>query len=131
MSTALDDRYGRGPTVRRRRRLLGGLALVAALGAAVAWVIWAGPLQPGGSLESRDLGYVILDDESVEVRFEVTTAPGNRVDCAIQALDERFGIVGWRIVELPASDQRTRTFTTTLVTTHEPVTGTIYRCWLP
>lgn len=128
-STDLAERYGRGPAATLRRRVIGIAALVFALTVTVAWVIWAGPLQPAGTLESRDLGFVIRDDESVEVRFEVTTAPGTPVTCALQSLDEQFGIVGWKIVELPPSDRRTRTFSETLVTTHTPVTGTIYRCW--
>ena len=57
--------------------------------------------------------------------------PGTDVTCAIQALNESFGIVGWKIVELGRASERTRVFTETLRTAEQPVTGLPYRCWLP
>ena len=44
---------------------------------------------------------------------------------------ESFGIVGWRIVELGASTERTRMFVETIRTAEQAVTALPYRCWLP
>lgn len=126
----LDARYGRSPqTTRRNRRI----AVVTAIAFAIvfgAWLLWAGLLQTPAQLEVRDTGFLILDDRAVSVRWEVSTDTGNAVSCAVQALNSSFGIVGWSIVEIPASDQRTRVLTETLRTSELAVTGLIYRCWL-
>ncbi len=109
------------------------LGVVAAAGVAavvVAWVVWAGLLGPGASLGSRDLGYSLVGDTAIEVRYEVTVDAGSTVSCALQALNETFAIVGWKVVPIPASDEGTRQFRETLRTSEPAVTGLIYRCWL-
>ena len=130
MSSAIDARYGRTPDRRRRTRVL---AIVVAAGVAVAvaaWVIWVGLFGPEAGLDHRDLAYSLDGVSTIEVRYEVTVDPGQTVSCAVQALNSEFGIVGWKIVDLPASDQGTRQFRETLRTSEPPVTGLIYRCWL-
>ena len=129
-SEPLAARYGRTSGSRRRRVWVAVLVGAAVLGAAVVWVIWVGLLGPGASLEARDVGYRIAADGSVDVRFEVTTEPGTGVKCALQALNEQFAIVGWKVVEIPPSEQRTRSFVENVRTTEDPTTGLIYRCWL-
>lgn len=132
--STLDERYGRTPGVRRRRVLVGWLVGAAVLVASVSWVVWVGLFTPGASLEWRDLGFELVDDPddvgAVDIRFEVSTDPGNEVSCALQALDGEFAIVGWRIVELPPGEERTRRFTERVETAQDAVTGLIYRCWL-
>jgi hypothetical protein len=48
----------------------------------------------------------------------------------LQALNEQFAIVGWKIVELPPGGDRTRAFVENIRVTEPAVTGLIYRCWL-
>lgn len=127
---AIAERYGRTLGSRRRARTLGIVAGAAVLVVVGAWVAWVGLFSPAPSLESRDLGYVTRSDASVDIRFEVTTEPGIAVSCALQALNQRFAIVGWKIVTLPPSDDRTRAFDENLRVTEPAVTGLIYRCWL-
>jgi hypothetical protein len=129
-SSSLDSRYGRTPERRRRARLLAVLAAVGVVVVVTAWVLWVGLLGPAASLGSRDLGYSVQGDDAVEVRYEVTVAPGDTASCALEALNSDFGIVGWKVVEIPASDRGTRQFRETLVTSEKAVTGLIYRCWL-
>ena len=128
-NSAVAERYGRTPTDRRRRVTLAIVAAAGALAIVVSWVIWVGLFSPAPGLESRDTGYATYA-ESVDIRFEVTTDPGQRVSCALQALNEQFAIVGWKIVELPAGDDRTRAFVENVRITEPAVTGLIYRCWL-
>ncbi len=124
---ALAERYGRGPGARRRARVIAIAAAAAVLLVTVAWVVWVGLFSPKAALETRDLGYTGLGPDAVEVRFEVSVDPGVPVSCALQALNEQFAIVGWRIVDLPASDDRTRRFAEEVRVTEPAVTGLIYR----
>jgi len=109
------------------------MIVAAALFAVVftAWVVWGGLSGTNAEIETRDLGYANVTQTSIDVRWEVSVAPGTEVTCAMQALNESFGIVGWRVFELPASADRTRMFTETLRTAEPAVTGLPYKCWLP
>jgi hypothetical protein len=129
--TTVAERYGRTPRDRRRRLVVGLVAAAGVLVAVVAWVVWVGLFGPSASLESRDLGYANDNpDGSVDVSFEVTVDAGTPVSCALQALNGQFAIVGWKIVDLPPSEQRTRVFVENVRVTEPAVTGLIYRCWL-
>lgn len=130
MSTSIEARYGLSPQRRRRARLLAILAAVGVTLAIIAWVAWAGLLAPGASLESRNLGYALIGDDAVEVRFQITMDAGRTASCALQALNDTFAIVGWKVVTIPASELGTRQFSETLRTSEPAVTGLIYRCWL-
>ena len=127
----LDERYGRSAAHERRtRRILiaGATALAVVL---AAWVVWGGLSGTSAALETRELGYRDVTDNSITVQWEVTASPGTTVHCALQALNSSFGIVGWTIVEIPASSERTRALSQTVRTSEPAVTGLPYRCWLP
>jgi len=126
----IEERYGRSPARRRRTRIFAGIAGAAVLVVVVAWVVWAGLFGPSASLGTRDLGYSLVGDDAVEVRYEVTADAGASVSCALQALNSTFAIVGWKVVAIPPSEQGTRQFRETLLTSEPAVTGLIYRCWL-
>lgn len=126
----LDARYGRSAPARRRGRLLAWVAGAAVAVVFAAWVIWAGLDGTAPQLEVRDTGYQ-LTETTAAAKFEVTVEPGTAVRCAVQALSEQFEIVGWKVVDLPPSDDRTRAFVETVRTTMPATTGLIYRCWLP
>ena len=132
MSTdPIEERYGRSPARRRRTRMLGDRR-----GAPrCSW--WSSPgwsgsgcFGPSASLGTRDLGYSLIGDDAIEVRYEVTADAGTSVSCALQALNSTFAIVGWKVVAIPPSEQGTRQFRETLRTSEPAVTGLIYRCWL-
>lgn len=127
----LDERYGRtarDDTRTKRILIIGGALFTLVFG---AWVVWGGLSGTNAELEVRELGYRDLTDTSITVAWEVSVAPGTEVSCAVQALNANFGIVGWRVLELGSSDQRTRVFTETLRTSEQAVTGLPYGCWLP
>jgi len=130
VSTDLDARYGRTPKGRGRdRRLLwivaSGFALVL-----VAWVVWAGLDGAAPQLEARDTRHSIIDEHSVSVTFEVSMPTGSSASCAVEALNQNFTIVGWKVVDLPPSDRYTRSVTEIIRTSELSNTGLIYRCWL-
>ena len=130
-SSKLDERYGRTPRSASLQRAIG--IGTAALFAVVlgAWLIWGGVLERPSQLQYRDVGHTLVSETEVIVSYEVTTAPGTEVACVVQALNASFGIVGWRIIELPPSENWTRVFDTTIRTSETAVTGLLYECWLP
>ena len=128
---ALAARYGRTRTRRRRDRLLligGAIAFAVVL---VAWVVWAGLDGQKPSVEATDTGHRLLNEEhAVEVSWTLSVPPGNETACIVQAFDEDFTVVGWKVVEIPASEQHLRTFTERVRVAREANTGLISHCWL-
>ena len=121
----LDERYGRT----RRRRLpwiIGGavaLIVVAAFG-------WMTVTQSMSSVDADDLGFELVDAHSVDVRFQVSGVQGKDVVCVLEALDEEFGIVGWKIVEIPAGDTHSTAVSERIPTVAEATTGLVNTCWV-
>jgi len=130
-SARLDARYGRSPRGRRRRLVVGLSVAVAFVVVFAAWVVFAAFDGTSSQLESADVGYQVTSDRAVEVQYTVTADTGRAVDCAVEAQNSGFAVVGWKIVHLPASERRSVTYTTSLATSERAVTGLIYRCWLP
>ncbi|HEY0258551.1 MAG TPA: DUF4307 domain-containing protein [Lacisediminihabitans sp.] len=129
-SPTLAARYGRTPAKRRRDRwiyIIGGI--VAAI-VVVTWVLWAGLDQAGGNLDAEDTGHVIMGDRAVSISYQVSMPVGSTAECALQVQNEAHGIVGWRVVRIPAATEFTTSHTTTVRSSEQAVTGLIYRCWL-
>ena len=124
-ATELDERYGRT----RRRRLpwiiAGAIALVVI--GAFAWMTVA---QSMSSVDADDLGFELVDEHAVDVRFQVTGVQGKDVVCVLEALDEEFGVVGWKVVELPATDRHSQTRSERIPTVAEATTGLVNTCWV-
>ena len=127
----LDARYGRTPAATRRRRFIAIVVAAAFVVVFGAWVVFAAFDGNGSKLETRDLGYTVGGDDSIDVQYTISVEAGTRVSCAVQAQSDKFAIVGWKVVDLPPAPQFTSTYTTTLATSERAVTGLIYQCWLP
>ncbi|KQV07501.1 hypothetical protein ASC63_09565 [Leifsonia sp. Root112D2] len=126
----LASRYGRSRTRSRRDRWwIAGVAL-AFVAVFTAWVVWAGLDDGAGSLEATDTAHTIVDAHTVSVSFSINVAPGTPVNCALEAMNETFTIVGWKVFSYPATTQRVTAHTETLRTTELSNSGLIYRCWL-
>lgn len=123
----LDDRYGRGGS-RTRRRVV-WVALVAVVVAIVAWFGWFTLVNPANGVNA-DATAFHLEERSVSVTFQLTAPAGTSVACAIEALDEEYGVVGWKVVEIPASDTHLRAFTEVVPTVAEATTGLVNDCWV-
>lgn len=130
LSNNLDTRYGRAPNRGTRDRRL--LYVVAGFLAVVllAFVVWVGLGASEPLIETRDIRHSIIDADTVSVTFEASIPVGRSASCAVQALNEAFTVIGWKIVDLPASTVYSRSTTTDVRTTEQSNTGLIYRCWL-
>ncbi|MGH3705701.1 MAG: DUF4307 domain-containing protein [Agromyces sp.] len=127
----LDARYGRTRSHRTRDRMLligGAIAFAIVL---VAWVVWAGLDGQKPQIEVTDTGHRLMNENrAVEVTWTLSVPPGNETACAVQAFNEDFTVVGWKIIEVPASDRHLRSLTETVRVAQEANTGLIYGCWL-
>lgn len=127
---ALDSRYGRTRGHRRRDKAIGWGAGILITLVFVAWVVWVAFDGSGATIDVRDTGHSIIDDRQVRIDFEVSMPAGTSAQCALEAQNETHAIVGWKIIDIDASDRFTRPFSVTVTTTELAVTGLIYECWL-
>ena len=124
----LDERYGRRRQRGIDRRI--GWTLAAAMVLLGALVVFFGGWQSTSTIEFKSLDYEVVDERTVRVDAQVSAPAGEGVACALEALSTSRATVGWKIVELPISDDRTRRFETTLITTAPATTGSVRECWV-
>lgn len=123
----LDERYGRTPHPARRRGLWIILAGTAA--ASVAALSWLTVSNTADDVGFDETGFELVDARSVAVSFQATPPANTAFACALKALDEDFSVVGWRVIEYPASESATRAFRETIPTVAAATTGTVHSCW--
>jgi hypothetical protein len=130
VSDAIDERYGRSKSTRKRNRwlLVGGVIALAAI--LIGWTVWAGLDQNSGNLDSQDIGQTIVNSRTVNISYQVSMPIGSTASCALQVQNEAHAIVGWKIVTIPASHQFTNTYQSIVKSTELGVSGLIYQCWL-
>lgn len=134
--TSLANRYGSKkpslpPAVKR------GIA-VAALAAGVGFMAWVSTSNAVSDVTFKDVGFSTIDATAAEVDFQVTRDPGTAVKCAVKALDSKFAVVGWKVVDIPpgeangtADGGRTVSQRVALRTESLSVSGVVDDCWIP
>lgn len=129
MTDRLSERYG---SPARSSRLWAVLGIVLISLAASVWALWVVFGPSSAHVEARDLAHTLYNDENeVSVTWEMSVEAGTETACAIQALNESFQTVGWKVFQIPASEQFTREFTETIQVAMPANTGFVYRCWVP
>ncbi len=94
----------------------------------VAVAVWFGVAATWGQVTWVDTGYRVIDDRTVEVRFDVHRPAGQQVTCTVRALDKGFGTVGTVEVAVPANEQLAVGMVVTVRTTTRAVTGVVRTC---
>jgi hypothetical protein len=114
------------------KRTIAGVALAGGIGF-LAWVSTSNSLS---DVSFKDIGYSTIDATAAEVDFQVTREPGTAVKCAVKALDSKYAVVGWKVVDIPATtDQgtpdggRTVSQRVALRTESPAVSGVVDDCW--
>lgn len=126
----LPARYGHTPSRKRRERVIAWSVGIAIALVFIAWVVWVASNGDGSVVEGRDTGHVVIDDRSTKISFEVSMPAGSTASCALQVQSNEHAIVGWKVVDIPASTKYTQSFTEFVRSSELGVTGLIYRCWL-
>jgi hypothetical protein len=121
----LDERYGRAGR-RRLPWIIGGAVAVLAVGA-FGWMTVANEMN---AVSADDVGFTLNDEHSVDIRFQYTAPRGADVVCVVQALDEEFGIVGWKVLEIPATQDHTSALDVRIPTVAAATTGLVKSCWV-
>lgn len=136
VSPSLANRYGgQKPTLSRRAKRT---VLVLALVAGMAFMAWVATSNATASVTSKDIGYSTPDATLAEVDFQVTKEPATAAKCSVKALDSKFAVVGWKVVDIApnAADAgtdggRTTAHRATVRTESQAVSGLVDSCWIP
>jgi hypothetical protein len=94
------------------------------------------------SVTFKDIGYSTIDATQTELDFQVTREPGTAVKCAVKALDSKFAVVGWKVVDIPPANPdsqqsqgtdggRTIARREVLRTESQSVSAVVDSCWIP
>ena len=136
---SLANRYGRPK--RRLSRKARRWAVIVALAIGMGFLAWVSTSNSMASVSYKDIGYRTTDATQAEVDFQVTREPGMAVQCAIKALDSKFAVVGWKVVNIPPVEQedqgqsadggRTLAQRVVLRTESQAVSGVVDNCWIP
>ena len=134
--TSLANRYGskKQPLPRAAKRGI----VVAALTVGIGFLAWVSTSSAVSGVTSKDIGFSTVDATAADVDFQVTRDPGTAVKCAVKALDAKFAVVGWKVVDIPpgeadgtADGGRTVSQRVTLRTESLSVSGVVDACWIP
>jgi Domain of unknown function (DUF4307) len=120
-----DDRYGR--TLSPVRRRVGVAVLMLVVAAALGWFAWSA-YSGRGSATGTDVGFVVVDDGTVRVTFDVTKPKDATATCIVQAMDSGFGVVGTVRVRVGPSEHGVVRQTATVRTTNRATTGGVTSC---
>lgn len=103
---------------------------------------WVSTSSATSSVTFKDIGYSTVDATQAQVDFQVTREPGTAVKCAVKALDSKFAVVGWKVIDIPpaqpesrqdqgADGGRTTAQRAVLRTESLSVSGIVDNCWIP
>ncbi|WP_457972159.1 DUF4307 domain-containing protein [Arthrobacter sp. D1-17] len=136
---SLANRYG-GPK-RQVSRKAKRNAAIAALAVGMGFLAWVSTSNAMSSVTFKDVGYITVDATQAAIDFQVTREPGTEVQCAVKALDSKFAIVGWKVVDIPAAPDsgeasvtdggRTVALREVLRTESQSVSAVVDSCWIP
>lgn len=86
----------------------------------------------------KDVGYSTPDSTQAVIDFQVTKGPDVSVKCAVKALDSKFAVVGWKVVDIGPNSidagtdsGRTTAHRVVLRTESQAVSGVVDNCWIP
>ncbi|SDP20131.1 protein of unknown function [Arthrobacter sp. ok909] len=134
--TSLANRYGgqkRALTRKGKRNIL-----IAVLAVGIAFLAWVTTSAATTSVSFKDIGYSTTDATLTEVDFQVTKDPAADAKCAVKAMDAKFAIVGWKVVDIGPNPTdagtdggHTTGHSTQLRTESQAVSAVVDNCWIP
>jgi hypothetical protein len=120
------NRYGQKPKLSRRRWLwitAAGVAFLA-LGALAAAMANFNPVQ------SKDIGFSVKGPTQVVLDFEITKPRTATAICTLESLNEQFGQVGFKEIEIGPQPTDTVRLSVSINTTELATTALVDECRL-
>ncbi|NYE96523.1 hypothetical protein FHU41_002773 [Psychromicrobium silvestre] len=134
VSSSLANRYGRPQSKLGRRGKIWLIAVAAVL--IITFVSWL-TFGNGPTADSKLVGFTVVNATETTVNFQVSKDPASTAQCELQALDNSFAVVGWKVVTVGpnGSDQGTEGGRTTvqkvdLLTDTLAVSADVDSCWI-
>ena len=130
--TDLAERYGgrrpspAGAAVPGRVWWLGVVGLL--IGTVVFWAFFA--LNPAGTIETQTAAFQVDGPYSATIDARISAQPGTALACAIEAQNERSTSVGYKVVEVAASDEAHQRIVVDLRTTQQASLVRVRECWV-
>jgi hypothetical protein len=125
----LEERYGRKKRQKFDKRFA-WIGVTVVVLAALAFFVFGGFNLDASDTDATDLKHRIVSDTEATVTFELNSRPNRPVACAVEALSNSHGPVGYKVIDVKPSPERTRTITETLVTTQRAATISAKKCWI-
>ena len=127
------ERYGRSPAQLRRKRLMVIISGSTAAILLVAFLVWVS-VSSATKLDPKTTAYELLGTGEVTVTFSLLKPANSTVICALKALKQDYGTVGYKQVTLAGDKSMNAspvevTKKVTLRTTEQAVTGLVDKCW--
>ena len=111
------------------RKRFGIIALATALLLAFIAFAVGVSIEEATKIETKDLGYQILNPQQASVKFEVKSPDQASIICAIKVLNQSFAVVGYREVAVSAVAGQAQQFEVLVNTTQLGVSGLVDKCW--
>lgn len=124
MTSALDERYGTQRSARRDRLgyIVGATLLVVVIG---FWAFTTFGPDAQAQVSTSVVNFRVAEHgQAIEVDYVVTAQPGTSLACTIEATSAQSAVVGWVVVELPAAQLATQSYTE-VVSTVQPATTVV------
>ena len=127
------ERYGRSPAQLRRKRLMVIISGSTSAILLVAFLVWVS-VSSATKLDPKTTAYELLGTGEVTVTFSLLKPANSTVICALKALKQDYGTVGYKQVTLAGDKSMNAspvevTKKVTLRTTEQAVTGLVDKCW--
>jgi hypothetical protein len=121
-------RYGDSPRPRRRLALLAALVTLGSV--LLGMLVWSAWHFATPDVRAGLLGFTVVDDSRVDVRFEVVADPAATVECDLRAQNLARDTVGSARVPVGPSAEGRRVLTATVRTRERAVSGQLEECRL-
>ncbi|WP_028244868.1 DUF4307 domain-containing protein [Pseudoclavibacter soli] len=123
----LAERYGTPRRhLSRRAWLWLGTALVVVSSVAVALFTL---VMPSTNIKYQTATSEVTADGDVVVGISISTTGGQAARCLVDARGDDQDQVGWRYVDIPASDQASRVVEVTVRSYRPALAGSVQNCW--
>lgn len=127
--TEYGERYGRrrDPFGSHPRRWI--IALIALIVGVIGF--WAATsLTPQANLQTATVRFEVPDSNRATIDARIVVAPGTPLACAFQASNASSTIVGYQVIQLPASEEPSRVVAAELRTTQAATLAEVKECWV-